>query len=320
MTGRKCGTCRYFEHAPIWRKGWCRNPLLYSPQQSHLVSEDDLDCERGMGNYWEPAPDIDHDGPEVQGPVDGLSTGNQPSASSAAPMHTASGQPVFPVSGSSGYGNEPPPPGQPPEDRGPRWGPEDRGDFGYYQEERYWTDYLRIAAPVLGVILMVILLWFWISNLLDDNGNGDETAGADDTTPTLSVIEEATATEEVPGTNGEESTPPGEATLPGEDEPTPGPGGQETPPAEATEPPAENGTAGGITTGSTAEVGNTGGTGLNMRADATTNAEVVTVLQDGAVVTVTGESIESEGFIWWPVEAEDGTTGYVVEEYLIPLE
>ena len=37
MTGRKCGSCKHYEPAPIWRKGWCRNPLLYSPQQSHLV-------------------------------------------------------------------------------------------------------------------------------------------------------------------------------------------------------------------------------------------------------------------------------------------
>ncbi|MDQ3549250.1 MAG: hypothetical protein M3439_10590, partial [Chloroflexota bacterium] len=53
MTGRKCGSCKHYEAAPIWRKGWCRNPMLYSPQQSHLVSEEELDCERGMGNYWE---------------------------------------------------------------------------------------------------------------------------------------------------------------------------------------------------------------------------------------------------------------------------
>ena len=34
---RKCSTCKFYEPAPIWRKGWCRNPLLYAPQQSHLV-------------------------------------------------------------------------------------------------------------------------------------------------------------------------------------------------------------------------------------------------------------------------------------------
>ncbi len=50
---RKCSTCKFYEPAPIWRKGWCRNPLLYAPQQSHLVAEDDLDCSRGLSDYWE---------------------------------------------------------------------------------------------------------------------------------------------------------------------------------------------------------------------------------------------------------------------------
>ena len=52
---RKCSTCKFYEPAPIWRKGWCRNPLLYAPQQSHLVAEDDLDCSRGLSDYWEGA-------------------------------------------------------------------------------------------------------------------------------------------------------------------------------------------------------------------------------------------------------------------------
>ena len=53
MPEHKCSTCKHYESAPMWKKGWCRNPLLYSPQQSHLVGEDDLDCNRGMGSYWE---------------------------------------------------------------------------------------------------------------------------------------------------------------------------------------------------------------------------------------------------------------------------
>lgn len=52
---RKCSTCKFYEPAPVWRKGWCRNPLLYAPQQSHLVAEDDLDCSRGLSDYWEAA-------------------------------------------------------------------------------------------------------------------------------------------------------------------------------------------------------------------------------------------------------------------------
>lgn len=52
---RKCSTCKFYEPSPIYRKGWCRNPLLYAPQQHHLVADDDLDCSRGLSDYWEAA-------------------------------------------------------------------------------------------------------------------------------------------------------------------------------------------------------------------------------------------------------------------------
>src|SRR3954470_1164390 len=51
----KGSTCKFYEPARIWRKGWCRTPPLYAPQQSHLVAEDDLDCSRGLSDYWEAA-------------------------------------------------------------------------------------------------------------------------------------------------------------------------------------------------------------------------------------------------------------------------
>ena len=54
MPERKCHTCKHYEPSPIRRMGWCRNPLLYTPSQSHLVDQSDLDCGRGVGNYWEP--------------------------------------------------------------------------------------------------------------------------------------------------------------------------------------------------------------------------------------------------------------------------
>src|SRR5262245_17133858 len=66
MPERKCQTCKHFEASPIRHKGWCRNPLLYSPQQSHLVDHNDLDCGRGLGNYWEPIEPVVRS--EQQGP------------------------------------------------------------------------------------------------------------------------------------------------------------------------------------------------------------------------------------------------------------
>ena len=55
---RKCGNCRYFEPAPLWRKGWCRNPQLYPPHANHLVDSATIDCEGGFRSriYWEPIP------------------------------------------------------------------------------------------------------------------------------------------------------------------------------------------------------------------------------------------------------------------------
>ncbi len=56
---RKCGNCRFYEPAPLWRKGWCRNPRLYPPHANHLVDATTIDCEGGFRSriYWEPVPE-----------------------------------------------------------------------------------------------------------------------------------------------------------------------------------------------------------------------------------------------------------------------
>ncbi len=50
---RKCLTCRHYQASPLWRKGWCRNPLLYDAQTNHLVEADALACSRTFIDYWE---------------------------------------------------------------------------------------------------------------------------------------------------------------------------------------------------------------------------------------------------------------------------
>ncbi len=57
-------------------------------------------------------------------------------------------------------------------------------------------------------------------------------------------------------------------------------------------------------------------TGVNLRAEASTASEVVTVLDGGTEVTVTGPAEEGDGLVWWPVEDADGNTGYVAEDFL----
>lgn len=309
MTGRKCSNCKHYEPAPIWRKGWCRNSLLYSPQQSHLVGEDDLDCERGMGNYWEPTvglADGEPQSPQHQPHVQRLHV--YPSGNSASRPPT-----IYTVSGSSGYGVDPdddlPPPSQGNRITTP--GGRER-ELSYYSDERYWTDYLRIAAPILGVILILLLFWFWASSFLGDDDNGNDLgAGADatGTRPTLPVIGASpTATERAGAANTPiiVLTPSGGQQTPGVGNPPAG----ETP---ASEVPAPVG--GEIAVGGGVVVANTGAEGVNLRADSTTDSGVVDVLLDGTELTVVGGPIDDGTYIWWQVE-NASVSGWLVEDFL----
>jgi hypothetical protein len=66
---RKCSTCKHYQPSPLWRKGWCRNPLLYDRNTNHLVEADSLACNRTFIDYWEPmtgpAPSA---GPQARSP------------------------------------------------------------------------------------------------------------------------------------------------------------------------------------------------------------------------------------------------------------
>jgi len=313
MTGRKCGSCKHYEPAPIWRKGWCRNPLLYSPQQSHLVGEEDLDCERGMGNYWETTQ---HSGPLPYIPLHPVPISAEPPPPAGLPggpyrpsMTTPGGQPIFPVSGSSGYPGDPidadiPPPAD-------RSSADPRGrerQLDYYTDERYWTDYVRIGLPIVGVILILLVALLWIIPFFNDD-DGDDSLGAGGTaTTTIPVITPSqTAATQAGGTQTPRITL---TTQPGATQPPTG--GAPTPTTEAGQPPA---TGGQMYNGAIVAVANTGGTGVNMRDSASVDGGIVAVVLDGTEMTIVGEPVEADGFIWWPVEGEVGS-GFIVEDYL----
>lgn len=294
MSGRKCSTCKHYEPAPIWRRGWCRNPILYAPQQNHLVFEDDLDCERGMGNYWEPADATGQIRPHIPlQPVYSLPE------HSRRVISTHAGQPVYSVSGSSGYDNDPDDDYPTVDDDMPPAGGGGR-DLGYYPEERYWTDYLRIGAPILGVILILALFWFWANAFWGDDENDVATNGTPQATlPAITASPSATAQT---GTTGSPiiltTPPPGVATQP--------PGQGTTP-----EPPA----GGEIAIGATVAVANSGGTGVNFRTEPSTESEIIDVLLDGTQLTVIDGPLDAEGYTWWQVEGDAGT-GWLVQDYL----
>ena len=35
-------------------------------------------------------------------------------------------------------------------------------------DDRYWTDYLRIALPVIGLLLVIAVFWYWAQQLIDN--------------------------------------------------------------------------------------------------------------------------------------------------------
>jgi sortase (surface protein transpeptidase) len=58
--------------------------------------------------------------------------------------------------------------------------------------------------------------------------------------------------------------------------------------------------------------------GVNLRSEPSTSADVVSVIANGTIVTITGASQDADGYTWWPISLDDGTTGWVVADFLTP--
>src|SRR5690349_1914131 len=69
MDDRICGTCRHFEWATQPGRGWCRNPRLYTANQSQPVSEFELSCATRQGDFWEASDDFVAERPLIPEPV-----------------------------------------------------------------------------------------------------------------------------------------------------------------------------------------------------------------------------------------------------------
>ena len=64
-------------------------------------------------------------------------------------------------------------------------------------------------------------------------------------------------------------------------------------------------------------VQHTNGLGLVLRPEPASTARV-TLLQDGARLRVTGNSVEQGGHAWWPVTSPSGASGWVAGEFVAP--
>ena len=289
---RTCASCRFYEPSALWRQGWCRNARLYGPQESHPVDAGTLDCEiAATKGLWEPA-----DAQDIIPHQDSFADRARPESAALRPDR-----------GSASSGGKSMAEGE------GRAGSSEERTVSYQPEERYWTDYLRIALPVIGLLLLIGLLWYWASALIGDGGNQPPPTA--ETVAVITPVNEATP-----------APPTATAVIIA---PTPGPPVVATAtlaPAVATTQAvtptpaaadAANPCAGlpvysvGDVVATTAE--------LNLREGPSTDSASVAVLPEGTRLQVTGEFQEAGQCDWWPVTAVDTEqSGFVIEQYLQP--
>jgi hypothetical protein len=198
-----------------------------------------------------------------------------------------------------------------------RAGTSEERTVSYQPEERYWTDYLRIALPVIGLLILIGLLWYWASALIGDGGT--EPPPTPELQAVITPINEATPAPPTPTaaviapTPGPPPTPsPTPAPVVAPTEPPPQP---TTPPQTAVQPDADNPCANlpvydvGTVAQTTADV--------NLREGPSTDSASFGVLAAGTQVQITGEFSEQGQCDWWPVTVtQTGQTGFIREDFL----
>jgi hypothetical protein len=190
----------------------------------------------------------------------------------------------------------------------------------FQPEERYWTEYLRIALPIIGLLLMVGLFWYWAERLINDSADADEpvataNAGLAELEPPASTPEPTSASVvETDGDNAGE-TPAPAATRPPADEAQDSAAEED---AATEEPAADDGAAedAAFAAGDSARINDDG---VNMRTRPTTGDEgtIVASLDSGTIVSIQSGPEEADDYTWWEIVVEDtGESGWVVEQYL----
>jgi len=288
MAERKCGNCKYYASAPLFRKGWCRNPRLFSAGQDHLIGADDLDCDRGIGSYWEPPEDEAAD-------ADPLARFTKPAGRIIAPAPPEAGR-------TPRRTPTPPPivvrrgdeePTERPVTRRAATNPTKPAPVtipeGYEaaHEPYSWGTYLRCSYPAIGVILLLGAVWIWSARLLSGGPSVTPTVPLVAPTVVATVIAVPVITPTAPG-----AAAPGASALPVAAPGTIGPGANiiiQTP----------------------------GGAGANIRQTPAAGGTLVTALDDGTALTITGASRDADGYTWWPVTGA-GVTGWVAGSLIAP--
>jgi hypothetical protein len=333
MPERNCQTCKYFEPSATPNKGWCRNSALYAPHQSHAVAPDTLDCAGRRGNFWEAAPDmIDEPSGTARavrafGERQRLRLFQPPAQLVPAPagMIASYGrggddpggrdEPRAPSrsSGSGGGSRTPGTGGLSGNRTGSTQGQE--RTVSYQPEERYWTDYLRIALPIVGLLLMLALFWFWAAKIIGSDSSAPPTVKPQATTLVITATAPPPTATTKAGIVANGVTPT--ATL-GADT------GQPTSPsnAGATDTPAASANPTPLGAGFTVGEAVVANDDVNLRSDASSSADAIGTLAKGDELEITSEAVKSGGYFWVGVKVTSGDltgqTGFVADKFLDP--
>ncbi len=302
------------------------------------VSEEGIGCAYRGGDYWDATddnPDAWQDELERE-PIEGrqrfdIRHPGPPAGEIAISATRAStgDQDVSGVNTSGALYNEPGADAAPGEPGSSRSGSEQFGgtprrrkrsgklgqeqSVSYQAEERYWTDYLRIALPIAGLLLLLGVFWYWASSFIGDDADNDPQ------TPVAQIVETPiTANTPTPTVSSAvtvavttvEPTQETDATQAPDAEPT-------ATTAPATENGEDPGTAGEFADGDLVVVNDND---VNMRAEATTNSTAVTTLILGQELRIlSSEPVEEGGYVWWNVEDEINVLeGWIAGDFIEP--
>ncbi len=316
---RKCGNCRFFEPAPLWRKGWCRNAQLYPPHANHLVDSTGIDCEGGFRSriYWEPLPVAEVN---VQ-PTPSMGTAPiMPRIYRTGSDAADSGQGVPPKGAESGFFGSPTSertarvepdddtffrgvPGPEPliiegelnRPEGPDWRADVRRRLPFTRNwplERLNFNPMQVLPWAVAGLLAIIVLFVLFSGKKDATVTPDQAK--------TSAV--ATQNAQLVGASGTVNPTLGSALR---GSVTPGAGTTVTPTAAASALKDKTATIGGL-----------GGDVLRLRAQPNISSDILDKLKDGDKVKILEGPVDSDKLEWYKVEA-NGKVGWVVKKYVV---
>lgn len=191
----------------------------------------------------------------------------------------------------------------------------------YQPEERYWTDYLRIALPVIGLVLMLGLFWYWASTFIGGPSKKEPVATQSAGQAVLNNAASPTAAATRPALIPPAKTPaantgaetPATATKPATANNTTGGDNQAGNSGAATNAQATQPASGGqFAAGSTVTTTDS----VNLRDAPNSTGNVLTVLNAGDTLTIVSGPEAGNSYQWYQVKTSDGTEGWVASSFI----